>query len=153
MIEKIKKYLAENMKDPVTRCNFISRILRGLIFGSLSIILFVAIIAMWIIHIDTLPHWLEVVMAILIGVGGQILVCSAKVFLVVIPVIWLIQCWDCIKNKRDNKFVVSNLILWFFIAMFTIWAINSNKDEEECMKACVKEDQSNYNECLYSICD
>lgn len=154
MKPKIREYIAKNMKDLITRCNFISCVLRWLIFCSFAIILVESIIAICIItNLEQPPAWLDLFLTILFRIPVYILIYSSKTYLIVIPFIWVILCWDCIKHKRNNKYVVSNLCLWLFIALITVFIYNSNKSEEECMKLCVLPDKSNYSECSLNTCD
>lgn len=151
---KIKEYLAENMKDLITSCNFISYVLRWLIFCSLAIMIVIIIVAICITeNLEQVPTWVDLWLTILIRIPGFILIYSTKIFLVAIPIIWLIQCWDCIKHKRNNKYVIGNLCLWLLLAPISWYCYDSNRREAECMEWCVDEDKSNYDECLFSTCD
>lgn len=151
---KIKEYLAENMKDLITSCNFISRVLRWMIFSSLAILIGILIVAICIIeNLDQVPTWVDSLLTILTRIPGVILIYSTKIFLVTIPFIWLVQCWDCIKHKRDNKYVIGNLCLWLLLAPISWYYFDLNRREAECMEWCVNKDKSNYDECLFSTCD
>ena len=151
---KIKEYLAENMKDLITRCNFISRVFRWLIFGSLSIFILEIILATNITeNHKEIPVWLDPILAIIAIVPIYTLIYSSKTFLFTIPLIWLIQCWDCVKNRKVNMYVVSNLCLWLLIVFISIMEAVFGYHEEECMEKCVLPDNSNYVECANSTCD
>ena len=155
-IVKFKQYIANNMVDLVTRGNFISRVLRWLIFGSLAIFILGMIEGMYSVGSDQNTEQMSWQMYLAMGLlipSTLVMVYSAKVFLVVIPLIWVIQCWDCIKHKRDNPLIVGNLVLWIILAFCATYSSVSNQQEQECMEWCVKEDKSNYDECAFNICD
>lgn len=154
MVKKFLQYWEENTKDLITRCNFISRILVKLIFYSLGIFVLGAVIGAWLYeYIEKFPDFAAAIALLFVVPAVYIMVYSAKVFVVVIPLIWLIQCLDCIKNKRYNRYVVSNIVLWILIALMCLYSYDSGKREDECMQWCVKEDKSNYDECLFNTCD
>lgn len=149
MKQKLKEYWAKNTTDLVTRGNFISRILQWLIFISLLItITELFVFASVAEHVQQVPVWIDKVLAVLFIVPVLVLIYAAKVFLAVIPIIWLIQCWYCIKGRKFSVYVISNLLLWVFIAASVFFITGIRHQEAECMKWCVNADQSNYESCL-----
>lgn len=155
-LARFKQYIADNMVDLITRCNFISRVLRWLIFGSFTIFILGIIEGMYSVgsnqNAEQMSWQMYLAMGLLVP-STLVMVYSAKVFLVVIPLIWVIQCWDCIKHKRDNPLIISNLVLWIILALCATYSSVSNQQEQECMEWCVDEDKSNYDECLFNTCD
>lgn len=153
-INYIKEYITKNMTDLPTRCNFISRVLIWVIFSSLGIFIIEAILGMILVaFIGDIPDWADKILGIMIIIPGYILGCSAKVFLLVIPFTWLIQCWYCIRNREFNSFVIKNLVVWIIIGLFSLFHYDFHQREDKCMERCVLPDKSNYTECANSICD
>lgn len=154
MWQKFKAYWAKNTTDLIAWCNFISRILWKLIFISLGICILLIIIGAFIAD-DTIkaPAWIENIFAGLLYIFVLILVYSSKVFLIIIPLIWPLQCWYGIKGRKAGFWVFGNPILWFFIAMLTAYSYYDDKRYEECMSWCVLPDESNIEECVFNTCD
>ena len=104
-------------------------------------------------NLTKIPDWLENTYTWVSFVTICILIYSAKVFLIVIPFVWLIQCWYSIKGKEIKPFVFGNLFLWLLIALLTTYSYVEDKRYDECMAWCVNEDQSNFKECSFGTCD
>ena len=156
MIQKIKTYINNKYPDRVSKCNAIGRLLRKL-FG-VSFVLF------WILSgillalsiysnngfSETLFKFLTYTFIIpVMSIMVVSLICS----LFIIPIVWFIQCVDCIKNKKDNDEILRNLLFWIFLALISLYVYNDNKATDECMAECVLPDKSNYEECRDSRCD
>ena len=156
MIQKIKIYINNKYPDRVSKCNAIGRLLRKL-FG-VSFVLF------WILSgillalsiysnngfSETLFKFLTYTFIIpVMSIMVVSLICS----LFIIPIVWFIQCVDCIKNKKDNDEILRNLLFWIFLALISLYVYNDNKATDECMAECVLPDKSNYEECRDSRCD
>ena len=156
MIQKIKTYINNKYPDRVSKCNAIGRLLRKL-FG-VSFVLF------WILSgillalsiysnngfSETLFKFLTYTFIIpVMSIMVVSLICS----LFIIPIVWFIQCVDCIKNKKDNDEILRNLLFWILLALLSLYIYNDNKATDECMKECVLPDNSNYENCRDSTCD
>ena len=94
---------------------------------------------------EILTKWIIPVMSIMV----VSLICS----LFIIPIVWFIQCIDCIKTKKDNDEILRNILFWIFLALISLYVYNDNKATDECMAECVLPDKSNYEECRDSRCD
>ena len=156
MIQKIKIYINNKYPDRVSKCNAIGRLLRKL-FG-VSFVLF------WILSgillalsiysnngfSETLFKFLTYTFIIpVMSIMVVSLICS----LFIIPIVWFIQCIDCIKTKKDNDEILRNILFWIFLALISLYIYNDNKATDECMAECVLPDKSNYEECRDSRCD
>lgn len=156
MIQKIKIYINNKYPDRVSKCNAIGRLLRKL-FG-VSFVLF------WILSgillalsiysnngfSETLFKFLTYTFIIpVMSIMVVSLICS----LFIIPIVWFIQCIDCIKTKKDNDEILRNILFWIFLALISLYVYNDNKATDECMAECVLPDKSNYEECRDSRCD
>ena len=156
MIQKIKTYINNKYPDRVSKCNAIGRLLRKL-FG-VSFVLF------WILSgillalsiysnngfSETLFKFLTYTFIIpVMSIMVVSLICS----LFIIPIVWFIQCVDCIKNKKDNDEILRNILFWIFLALISLYVYNDNKATDECMAEWVLPDKSNYEECRDSRCD
>jgi len=154
MNQKLKNYWTQNLSDPVKRCSYISRILCLILILSFGLfILGIAATYFLLEYINPIPGWIETVLSSFLLIIVYVLAYSAKIYIVVIPFIWLIQCWYSIKDKEIKPFLLANLFLWLLVALLALYAYDSNQREAECMKWCVNEDQSNYNDCLFNTCD
>lgn len=156
MIQKIRTHINNKYPDRISKCNAIGRLLRKL-FG-VSFVLF------WILSgillalsiysnngfSETLFKFLTYTFIIpVMSIMVVSLICS----LFIIPIVWFIQCVDCIKNKKDNDEILRNLLFWIFLALISLYVYNDNKATDECMAECVLPDKSNYEECRDSRCD
>lgn len=152
MENKVKNLL--NGSCFVGRANLIIRILRWLIFISLGLLIASEITAMIVLSVvEYAPSWLETILLWSMAIPGYTLIYSAKVFLIVVPIIGLIQYVYNRKDKAVNSYFISNFVLWIAVALVTIWINYSQNEEAKCMEQCVNADKSNYAECALDTCD
>lgn len=152
MKNKVKNLL--NSGYFARKANLIIRILRWLIFISLELLIALEITAMIVVSVvEYAPYWLETILIWSMAIPGYALMYSAKVFLVVVPVIWLIKHVYKCKDKPVDSYFISNFVLWIAVALVTIWINYSQKEEAKCMEQCVNADKSNYAECALDTCD
>lgn len=155
MIQKIKIYINNKYPDRVSKCNAIGRLLKSLVCGSFVCLLALGGIS-WlkIILFDIYTFtWLSYLFNGLFMIFVSILIYASKCALVAIPIVWFIQCIDCIKTKKDNDEILRNILFWIFLALISLYIYNDNKATDECMAECVLPDKSNYEECRDSRCD
>ena len=156
MIQNIKTYINNKYPDRISKCNAISKILRKLWLISLIVLLLgtglLVPFAMYIDNIDN-DFIFKIFVSICFIPATFVLIFSTISSLILIPIVWFIQCVDCIKNKKDNDEILRNLLFWILLALLSLYIYNDNKATDECMKECVLPDNSNYENCRDSTCD
>ena len=156
MIQNIKTYINNKYPDRFFKCNAIGRILRKLWLISLIVLLLgTGILVPFAMYIDNIDN--DFIFKIFVSIcfipATFVLIFSTISSLILIPIVWFIQCVDCIKNKKDNDEILRNLLFWILLALLSLWIYNDHKATNECMEMCVAEDLSNYDECLNNTCD
>ena len=156
MIQKIKTYIKNKYPDRISKCNAIGRILRKLWLISLIVLLLgTGLLVPFAMYIDNIDN--DFIFKIFVSIwfipATFVLIFSTMCSLILIPIVWFIQCVDCIKNKKDNDEILRNLLFWIFLALVSLYIYNDNKATDECMKECVLPDNSNYDDCRANTCD
>ena len=155
MIQKIRTYINNKYPDRISKCNAIGRLLKNLVCGSIAVLLALSGIS-WLkiilFDVNTF-NWLSDLFGVLFIILMFILIYASKCALVVLPIVWFIQCVDCIKNKKYNDEILRNLLFWILLALLSLYIYNDNKATDECMAKCVLPDNSNYDDCRANTCD
>ncbi|MBR1825206.1 MAG: hypothetical protein IJ770_01305 [Alphaproteobacteria bacterium] len=148
-------YWQKNMIDLNVRCNFVSRILAKTIFiSSTLIVLFVFILTALTDNLKIVENSLQgCIIEGIFMVIMTVLVYSAKVYIIVAPLLLILQSGIAIKHKTYNPWIHRHIILWIVLALFSIHSYNNNKEYENCMEKCVLPDKSNIQECAFNYCD
>ena len=156
MIQKIRTHINNKYPDRISKCNAIGRILRKLwLISFIVLLLGTGLLVPFAMYIDNIDN--DFIFKILVSIWfiptKFVLIFSTISSLILIPIVWFIQCVDCIKNKKDNDEILRNLLFWILLALLSLYIYNDNKATDECMKECVLPDNSNYENCRDSTCD
>lgn len=156
MIQNIKTYINNKYPDRISKCNAISKILRKLwLISFIVLLLGVALLMPLASYINKFDNYfiIKILVSIWFIPTTFVLIFSTMCSLILIPIVWFIQCVDCIKNKKYNDEILRNLLFWIFLALVSLYIYNDNKATDECMAKCVLPDNSNYDDCRANTCD
>lgn len=154
VVRKIGERVCEKCSDRMETCDFISKVLMQLFFYPILLV----IIGMWLVYSfgaagetsDSL--FMMIIERILLGIA-VVWVFVGKAYLLIIPIVFIIQCVELKKTGKCSRWMGLNFVVWIFIGLMALYATGVHTREDECMSWCVSEDGANYNECLFSVCD
>ena len=148
-------YWQNNMVNLTARCNFISRVLAKTILISCAlIVLFMFILVALLDNLQIAENSLQgFIFESIFMVIMFVLVYSAKVYIILGPLLLVLQSGIAIKHKAYNPWIHRHIILLIVLALFSMHLYNSDKEYDECMEKCVAADKSNIQECAFNYCD